>query len=187
MLGLDAMNRRPFELVHALPIQGGMRWPLHFMTLALAASTSLAQGTDPLRSTECAQALEALQAQEAAVIAAAQRKDAGEQAGQLVALEALRRLAAHACLGSRLDAPLQVGRLARPPIAVAPVTPRSTVVLPVPVAALPPIPIPPWKTITACDPMGCWASDGTRLSRMGPILVGPLGLCTDLGAVLSCQ
>lgn len=164
-----------------------MRWPVHVITLALAAGTGLAQGADPLKSTECTQALDALQAQEAAMIAIDQRNDAGAQAEQLAALETLRRQAAHACLGSRLDAPPRVERLARPPIAVAPVTPRSAMVAPVPATVPPPIRIPSLKTITACDPTGCWASDGTRLSRMGSILVGPLGLCTVQGAVLSCQ
>jgi hypothetical protein len=164
-----------------------MRRTLHFMALALAAGGSLDQGADPSKSTECVQALEALQAQEAATIAAARRKDAGEQSQQLAALEILRRQAAHACLGSRLDAPPPVARLARPAIAVTPVTPPSAVVPPVPAAAAPPIHIPPLQTITVCDPAGCWTSDGTRLNRMGPILVGPLGLCTVQGAVLSCQ
>ena len=159
---------------------------MHFITLALAASGSLAQSADPLKSSECMQALEALQAQEAAVIAA-QRKDAGEQAQLSATLETLRRRAAHACLGSRLDAPPPVERLARPPIEVGPVAPRAPAALPVPAATPPPIRIPPLRTITACDPNGCWASDGTRLTRVGPLLFGPLGLCTVQGAVLSCQ
>jgi hypothetical protein len=169
-----------------------MRWPVHFMILALAAGTSLAQDADPLKSTECIQALEALQAQEAAMVGAAQRKDAGEQPGPtpLATFETLQRHAAQACLGSRLDAPPSVQRLARPPIAVAPVTPPSaaSAVVPHPPAAAPPqIQIPPVRTITVCDPAGCWASDGTRLNRVGTMLVGPLGLCTVQGAVLSCQ
>ncbi|MFI4930345.1 MAG: hypothetical protein ACHP83_08910 [Burkholderiales bacterium] len=170
-----------------------MRWPVHFMILALAAGTSLAQGADPLKSAECVQALEALQAQEVAMIAAAQHKDAGdEQAAPppLATFEALQKDAAHACLGSRLDAPPPVQRLARPPITVAPITPHAAalaVVPPAPAAAPPPIQVPPVKTITVCDPAGCWASDGTRLNRMGTMLVGPLGLCTVQGAVLSCQ
>jgi hypothetical protein len=163
-----------------------MRWSMHLTTLALAAVASLAHGADPLKSSECTQALEALQAQEAAMIAA-QRKDAGEQAQPLATLQALRRQAAHACLGSRLDAPPRVERLARPPIAVAPVAPHAPAAPPVPAATPPPIRIPPLRTITVCDPIGCFASDGTRLSRVGPMLFGPLGLCTVQGAVLSCQ
>lgn len=160
---------------------------MHFITLALAAGGSLAQGADPLKSSECIQTLDALQAQEAAMVATAQHKDAGEQAEQLATLETLRRDAAHACLGSRLDAPPRVERLARPPIAVAPVAPRAAVTPPVPAATPPPIRIPPLRTITICDAAGCWASDGTRLSRVGPLLFGPPGLCTLQGAVLSCQ
>jgi hypothetical protein len=168
-----------------------MRWPVHFVILALAAGTSLAQDADPLKSTECIQALEALQAQEAAMVSATQSKDAGEQPGPppLATFETLRIHAAHACLGSRLDAPPPMQRLARPPIAVAPVTPPSAAaaVPHAPAALPPPIQIPPVKTITICDPAGCWASDGTRLNRMGTMLVGPHGLCTVQGAVLSCQ
>ena len=117
----------------------------------------------------------------------ARRKGAGEQAGQLATLETLRRRAEHECLGHRRDAPLLVERLAQPPLAVAPVRPPSVMVPPVPAAVPPPIHIPPLRTITMCDPAGCWASDGTRLSRMGPVLVGPLGVCTVQSAVLSCR
>jgi len=159
------------------------------MTLAVVAGSSSAQSADPLKSTECVQALDALQAQEAAMTAAAQRKDADEPAQRLAAFEALQKRAAQACLGSRPDAPPPVHRFTQPPIAVAPVTPSAAgaVMPPAPAAAPPPIQIPPLKTITLCDPAGCWASDGTRLSRMGSILVGPLGLCTVQGAVLSCH
>ena len=169
-----------------------MRRPLPFISLALAAVTSVAQGADPLKSTDCVRALDALQAQEATLIADAPHPGASESAGsaRMASLKTLQRQAAQACLGSRLDAPPPVQRFARPQIAVAPATPPSAawaVVPPVPAAALPPIRSTPLRTITTCDLAGCWTNDGTRLQRMGSILVGPLGLCTVLGAVLSCQ
>lgn len=168
-----------------------MRLPLCPVILVFVAGTSVAQDADPLKSTACVRALEALQAQETALTAAARYEGSAEQAERplLASLETLRRQAARACLGSRQDAPPPVQQLSRPPVALAPATTASAgwLVLPsVPAAAPPPIPIPPLRTITACDPMGCWANDGTRLQRMGSTLFGPLGLCTVQGAVLSC-
>lgn len=168
-----------------------MRLALTFMTLALALTAVVAEDADPLQSTACIQALEALQAQEAVASPAAARKGAGKQSGppMLATLETLRRQAARACLGSRLDAPPPVQRFAQPPVAVAPATPAPAawaVIPPLPAAFPPPMRMPPLKTVTACDPMGCWANDGTRLQRMGSTLFGPLGLCTLQGLVLSC-
>ena len=40
--------------------------------------------------------------------------------------------------------------------------------------------------VTACDPNGCWTSEGTRLPRMGPQLMGPNGLCTAQGGFAYC-
>ena len=39
---------------------------------------------------------------------------------------------------------------------------------------------------TSCDALGCTASDGTRLTRSGPLLMGPRGACTVQGSVLNC-
>jgi hypothetical protein len=168
-----------------------MRLSLCFMTLALVAVAGAAADADPLKSTACTQALDALQAQEAALSAAARHKGAGEGAerSMLATLETLQRQAAHACLGSRLDAPPPVQRAAQPPVVLAPAppSPAAWAVLPPAASAVPPpIRIPPLQTITACDPTGCWANDGTRLQRMGPALFGPPGLCTVQGAVLHC-
>jgi hypothetical protein len=48
-----------------------------------------------------------------------------------------------------------------------------------------PAPVLP-KSITSCDALGCWASDGTRLQRVGPNLLGPRGFCSAPGGVLQC-
>ena len=56
------------ELDPASPRRTRMRRPLNAMILALAATECLAQGTDPLTSPACVRALDALQAQEAAML-----------------------------------------------------------------------------------------------------------------------
>jgi hypothetical protein len=40
--------------------------------------------------------------------------------------------------------------------------------------------------LNACDATGCWASDGTRLLRAGPNLIGPRGICTTSGPFVQC-
>ncbi|WP_295638039.1 hypothetical protein [uncultured Methylibium sp.] len=55
--------------------------------------------------------------------------------------------------------------------------------VPAPSAIAPP---PSPLVVTGCDATGCWASDGSRLQRLGPDLVGPRGTCTVQGAVLAC-
>lgn len=134
---------------------------------------------DPLQSPACLGALKSLQERENA-----------QRAGSpsLTALSAARRQAAIACLG-QADAPMPQ-HLAQPPLRVAPV-----IVPPMPAAArmpptsppppaVTPMPMPPM--VTSCDAAGCWASDGTRLQRNGPDLVGPRGLCSVDGGVLRC-
>jgi len=44
----------------------------------------------------------------------------------------------------------------------------------------------PLVTITGCDALGCWASDGTRLLKDGQNLIGPRGFCSRQGTVLIC-
>ena len=78
----------------------------------------------------------------------------------------------------------------RPPVVVAPVTVPPSVV-PAKQGALsapsPPVQLPPLRTVTQCDPSGCWTNDGVRLNRLGPLLVGPPGVCTVQSGVLSCR
>jgi hypothetical protein len=101
-------------------------------------------------------------------------------------LEVHRRRAAAACLGGNAAASPPAARV-RTPQAVAPVVPR-------PVAVPAPLPAPPAKTprsplltLGACDATGCWASDGTRLSRAGANqLLGPRGLCSVQGSLIHC-
>jgi hypothetical protein len=136
--------------------------------LAFACVAALAQ--DPLKSAPCEQAIAALQAA---------RTGADE-----AAVELARQRASQVCLGGS-------GAATRPsPVARAPIT------VPAPVNVVPEIPavqppVPPVRVerpsvITHCDPGGCWDSNGTRLNRAGPVLIGPSGACTATGGFVHC-
>ena len=156
-----------------------------------AAQAQPARGEgDPLQAPECRQALAALQEQEAAAASAPvanvrPRRDAVRAIDPR--LDAARRRAARSCLASRADPPV-AGRLAQVPI---PVPPIAAVRPPLPQAAagaaLPQRPsAPPLVSITSCDAAGCWASDGSRLNRVGPTLWGSHGACSVQGSVVQC-
>jgi hypothetical protein len=154
----------------------------------LAVPAAFAQDGDALHAAACRQALSMLQAREAAVADAPAGTPAHQAA--LAQLQAAREHAARLCLQSRADRPALPGRLAQPPMAVPPplaATPQLAP-LPPPPAGLPvPLPAPALpKSITSCDALGCWASDGTRLQRVGPNLLGPRGFCSAPGGVLQC-
>jgi hypothetical protein len=148
------------------------------LLLLLLAGSAAAQPGDPLKSPECGEAREALDQARAAA-----EKDPG-LASQV---EPLRKRAARICLGVTDDAQPS-GRLAQPPQRVpAPIIAPSQRPPAFASPGLPPplaIERPP--VITSCDPGGCWDSNGTRLNRAGPNLIGPSGLCTVQGALLSC-
>jgi hypothetical protein len=152
-------------------------------------------GDDPLDSAGCRSALEALQAEEDALVAQHAPRDVTPADPKLLAA---RRDAARACLAARLDpaappaGPPPAGRLAQPPIAVAPVGiaaahARAMARAPsAPATPVAPQPVRP-QSIVACDAGGCWANDGTHLERFGPALsAGSRGLCTQQGALLTC-
>lgn len=145
--------------------------------LALAWSSmfvpGLARAADPLKSPACGQAVAALE-------------QARAQPGPEPGVEALRLQAARACLGHNeaTRAPL---RAPYPPVAVTPITTATPRPLPdAPQPAPPPAAIARPPALTACDPAGCWDSNGNRLNRAGPTLLGPQGVCTQVGGVLSC-
>jgi len=164
---------------------------LYALTAALAVNAVLAQEGNPLQSADCRKALDALQTQEDA--AAALRRSGGQTEGRErrpvhAELEKARRHAAIACLGGRADSPPPSARFAQPPMTVAPIR-----IAPAPPPQLPAGPMPPLlkkveppTLVTACDLGGCWASDGSRLQRAGPNLLGPRGLCSVQGALLHC-
>lgn len=122
-----------------------------------------------------------------------------------------RRIAARACLGVddvvvRAPASMpgpgpgalagRTGPAGEPATPIGPISPISLVppVPPIPRVApaapprVAPAPIrpPPLVTLTACDPLGCWTSDGQRLPQHGPHLLGPRGLCVPHGPFLAC-
>jgi hypothetical protein len=165
---------------------------LFVMIVALCGSAAVAQAVDTLQSNDCQQALEALRAQEAAVVAARRaggQSDARYQRSPDPKLEELRRHAAHACLGGRADSPPPSQRFAQPPIAVPPIAvarPALPPARPTEPVGLSPKQAQPPTFITACDPLGCWANDGSRLIRVGPDLLGPRGFCSVQGTLLHC-
>lgn len=154
---------------------------------ATVATVVNAQPRAGLDTIECRQALQGLQREEARVAEARRRDGMADRPGGMNALRTAQRQAALACLGGPPDVPAPP-RAAQPSMAAPP--PASTA-LPAP---LPPsraeIPAPPRPsapiTLGACDATGCWASDGTRLQRVGPNLLGPRGLCTTAGSVVNC-
>jgi hypothetical protein len=108
----------------------------------------------------------------------------------LAKLAGLKRTAARTCLGSNTalsPAPQHVGQQ---PISVAPVpVPQrpSGTRLPAHTSSPPPqVSVRPLISITSCDALGCWASDGSHLQRVGPNLLGPKGFCSAQVSVLNC-
>jgi hypothetical protein len=148
-------------------------WRIVLPVLLLPAAAQ-AQG-DPLKSQACGDALSLLDQARAARSAQA---------------DTLRHAATRACLGLAVPAGPRANRWAQDPVAV----PAPLIVPPGPGAvAAPPRPIPPPvvidrpATITSCDGNGCWTSDGTRLNRIGPQLLGPGSTaCTVQGAQAWC-
>jgi hypothetical protein len=184
-----------------LAMHDRMRHLVRVLVVALVAGeralAATASGGDPLHAPERERALAALQAVEES--ASAPRSARGVQhaaaSGATVhtapaidpRLAAARRDVARQCLEAREDPP-RAGRLAEPPIVVPPVagvpqppaTPPTT--MPARIA-----PVQPPVTITTCDTGGCWTSDGKRLQRLGPTLLGPHGsTCSVVGAVVHC-
>jgi len=186
------------------------QWPLSRRALCGVAWLLLASGAsavdDPLHTPECLQAQEALAAHErpggaaagaAAPVAATSAPLAVTSAPAISPrLQTLRAQVARVCLASSLDAP-RLQRQLQPPLAVPP---AGSVPMLRSLPLSPPLSPPaaaqranpdavtqrPLRSITSCDAAGCWASDGTRLQRMGPSLVGPQGVCNVSGNVASC-
>lgn len=142
--------------------------------LAIVLHASAQPDGDPLKSDACGRALVALQA--------ARAPGSGRTPAQV---EALRREATQACLGgngaARRPSPTAQAAIVVPPPTVA--LPRS---VPPREAALPAPPIERPPVITACDAGGCWDSSGRRLTRAGPVLIGPGGACVTSGLQVHC-
>ena len=153
------------------------------LLLAAAASAALsaqAVEADPLNSSECMAARDELEK--------ALNEPAPNRQARSERLARARRQAALVCLGreaggrERSGAPEPAQAVPPPVISVRPAqAPPPAVASP-----QPPLAIPRSAAITACDPAGCWDSDGRRLNNMGPLLMGPRGLCTLQGGLLNC-
>jgi hypothetical protein len=162
--------------------------------VSMVAAAAPPTTSDPLASSACRSALDTLQAAEDAQASQHAPREATPADARLLTA---RREAARACLAARPDpmppgtAP-PAGRLAQPPVRVAPVSVGSATAGPVARVATPPSPpviAPPARptSIVSCDAGGCWANDGSRLDRYGPALsAGSRGLCTLQGALLTC-
>jgi len=149
------------------------------MAQVSGAAAATAVGQDPLRSPECGAARQVLE--RALDDAAARRPGARERLAQV------RRQAVEACLGRESGEAVRTG--APDPVVVVPppVIAAPRVAMPSPPAPPPEalaIPRPP--TITTCDPGGCWDSEGRRLNSVGPMLVGPRGVCTVQAGLVHC-
>ena len=168
-------------------------------TLALAAALlpGLARAEELPRSTACHAALQALGDAEdalgaawaASAASAPAQPDAERQRRISAQLFPQRQRVADACLGG---VPRSPARAATPPgpVPAGPVTPRPGF-LPAPMPTPTPAPIAPPRvqgplTVGPCNAATCVTSDGSTLTRVGPHLVGPRGLCTVQGTVLIC-
>lgn len=157
------------------------------MGVASLMACSSVLSADLMDSAACRSAREALQTQEDQA-ASAPVSSASSASQPDVSMQQLRRRVAQDCLGWRPGAqvPGRSGSDGRP-VVVMPgrAGTRPTTLQPTPMPA--PAPRPePLRSLGACDAAGCWTSDGQRLQRMGPNLVGPRGVCAVNGSVVSC-
>lgn len=157
----------------------------------LACAAGMAAAEELPRSPACRTALEALEQAEttlaaSAGAASAQRADAERQRQATARLQPLRLRVANACLGGLTTSPPPSQRTWVPPSPPAPaLAPRALQ------PAVPPVTVPtprvePPLMVTHCNAATCVASDGSTLTRVGPGLVGPRGLCTREGVFLRC-
>jgi hypothetical protein len=151
------------------------------LLLAATAATPLSAQTpdaDPLSSSECVAAREELDK--------AISEPAGSRQARSERLARARQRAALVCLGresarERAGAPQPPQAVPPPVVGVRPAQAAPAIATP-----QPPLAIPRAAAITTCDPAGCWDSEGRRLNNMGPLLMGPRGLCTIQGGLLNC-
>lgn len=178
------MKQQPFPGLVVAAVAAGVL----SAALAQAPAASAPVPVPDAHSPACREALQALQAVEAQPVKAS-AAGSREREPRLLAA---RERASRACLGGPAGRPAPLTQTPQPvpPVsrpAPAPV-PRQPMAGPPtsPVVTTPPAGSGLPLTILACDTTGCIASDGTRLNKVGPTLVGPHGACTLQGAVLRC-
>jgi hypothetical protein len=154
------------------------------MLAGLACALALqAQAAEPMASLDSKECVSARAALEAAMDDALARRD-----GARARLAQARKNAEFACLGrsqgtaKRSGAPEPAQVVPAPRIAAAAPEPPPLLISPPP----PPLVIPRAATVTACDPAGCWDSEGRRLNNVGPNLLGPHGFCSVQGGAVQC-
>jgi hypothetical protein len=156
-----------------------MQWLAILCALAFGWTAAQAQGNADLMKTP-------------GCLAARKQLDRALAAGgPLDRLNAMREQAALECFGVKPPAQPE-GRFVPPPVAVEPIQLPPEPALPPSAGAavhpaLPPLPLaarPP--AVTSCDAAGCWDSNGTRYNQLGPMLIGPRGVCTLQGGFLNC-
>lgn len=143
------------------------------------------------QSPACRTALQALDGAEMTLAAAAASSpnsaDVERQRTVAARLQPLRVRVAKACLGglTASPSPSQHTLLVPAPARPAAAMPR------LPTATVPPVVVPMPRlealvTVGSCNAAVCIASDGSTLTRVGPNLVGPRGLCSVQGGFLRC-
>lgn len=159
-----------------------MRIRLIVAVAACATSAMAAPSSDAVHSTGCVNALNALHDVEDAVAASTPSGKAGRAADPrvLTRLAELKRAAARTCIGGDGTPSPAPQHLGRQPVSVAPVTvspnPSRPRLARHTDSPPPPVSVVPLRSITSCDAVGCWASDGSRLQKLGPKSVGSEGV-----------
>ena len=156
------------------------------------ALVGVARADELPKSPACRTALEALDHAEAvladvAAASAAALPDADRQRSVAARLQPLRVRVAHACLGGLTTSPSPSQHTW-----VVPEPARSVASIPrIQPPAMPPVTVPMPRfeapiTLSNCSAATCLGSDGSTLTRVGPNVVGPRGVCTVQGIFLRC-
>lgn len=155
----------------------------------LAASFPVA-GAELPASAACHTALQALSDAEEALAAASAASAPDDNRQRAVAARLLpqRQRVADACLGGLTTSPPPSQRTWVGPVPARPVAPATPVraQAAAPVVSVPLPRIDPPVTLQHCTGSSCLASDGSTLTRVGPNLMGPRGVCTAQGGVVRC-
>ncbi|MBL8276187.1 MAG: hypothetical protein JNL93_05780 [Pelomonas sp.] len=167
--------------------------PAFLLASSLLATSFPVAGAELPASAACHTALQALSDAEEALAAAsaasaASVPDDSRQRAVAAKLLPQRQRVADACLGGLTTSPPPSQRTWVGPLPARPVAPAAPVRAQgaAPVVSVPLPRIDPPVTLQHCTGSSCLASDGSTLTRVGPNLVGPRGVCTAQGGVVRC-
>lgn len=180
--------------MNAPPITSAARSGRFALLLLLGAAdwSGAAPAEDLPGSSACREALQALDRAETAIVAA-RAASAGSGAvgeGHPSVAERLlpwRQRVADVCLGGLTRSPPPSQHTGVPPSPLRPDIPSARARAPLP--PVPTVPLPRFEapvTVSNCNAATCLGSDGSTLTRVGPNLVGPRGVCTLQGVFLHC-